>query len=172
MYKYLDKYNLIYSKQFGFRSNHSCNHAIISLTEHIKKLLDDGQIVCGVFVDLEKAFDTVHHSILCDKLNAYGLKGKINDLLKSYLSNRKQYVPLNGAESSLEDITCGVPQGSTLGPLLFLLYINDFRLCLNETSSGDFADDTFIIYNSRKLKSIKTVINTELKQVLKLHIFL
>ena len=61
---------MIYSKQFGFRSNHSCNHAILSLTEHIRKLLDDGQLVCGVFVDLEKAFDTVDHSILCDKLKA------------------------------------------------------------------------------------------------------
>ena len=100
---------------------------IYSFTEHIKKLLDDGHVVCGVFVDLKKAFDTVHHEILCDKLNDYGLWGKINDLLKSYLSNRKQYVSLHGVESSLEDITCVVPHGLTLGPLLFLLYINDFR---------------------------------------------
>ena len=161
------KFDLISSKQFGFRSNHSCNHAIISLTEHVKKLLDEGHIVCGVFVDLEKAFDTVHHDILCDKLNAYGLRGKVNDLFKSYLSNRKQYVSLNGFDSSMEDIKCGVPQGSTLGPLLFLLYINDFRLCLTESSSGHFADDTFIIYNSKKLKTIETVINYELKQVIK-----
>ena len=135
VYAYLVKYDLIYSRQFGFRSNHSCNHAIISLTEYVKKLLDDGEIVCGVFVDLEKAFDTVHHDILCDKLNVYGLRGKINDLFKSYLSNRKQYVSLNGFDSSMEDIICGVPQGSTLGPLLFLLYINDFILCLEKTSS-------------------------------------
>ena len=167
VYAYLVKYDLISSKQFGFRSNHSCNHAIISLTEHVKKLLDEGHIVCGVFVDLEKAFDTVHHDILCDKLNAYGLRGKVNDLFKSYLSNRKQYVSLNGFDSSMEDIKCGVPQGSTLGPLLFLLYINDFRLCLTESSSGHFADDTFIIYNSKKLKTIETVINYELKQVIK-----
>ena len=167
VYAYLVKYNLISSKQFGFRSKHSCNHAIISLTEHVKKLIDEGQIVCGVFVDLEKAFDTVHHEILCDKLNAYGLRGKINELFKSYLSNRKQYVSLNGFDSSMEYVTCGVPQGSTLGPLLFLLYINDFRLCLTECSSGHFADDTFIIYNSRKLKTIETVINYELKHVIK-----
>ena len=167
VYAYLVKYDLISSKQFGFRSKHSCNHAIISLTEHVKKLLDDGHVVCGVFVDLEKAFDTVHHDILCDKLNAYGLRGKVNDLFKSYLANRKQFVSLNGFESSIEDITCGVPQGSTLGPLLFLLYINDFRLCLTDASSGHFADDTFIIYNSKKLKTIETVINFELKQVIK-----
>ena len=167
VYAYLVKFNLISSKQFGFRSKHSCNHAIISLTEHVKKLLDDDHIVCGVFIDLEKAFDTVHHEILCDKLNAYGLRGKINDLFKSYLSNRKQFVSLNGFDSGMEDITCGVPQGSTLGPLLFLLYINDFRLCLTKTSSGHFADDTFIIFNSKKLKTIETVINTELKEVIR-----
>ena len=71
---------MIYSKQFGFRGNLSTNHAIISLTEHIRKLLDKGEFVCGVFVDLEKAFDTVHHEILCDKIKAYGLRGNINDL--------------------------------------------------------------------------------------------
>ena len=95
------------------------------------------------------------------------IRGKINKLLQSYLSNRKQYVSLNGFDSEVKDVTCGVPQGSSLGPLLFLLYINDFRLCLSETSAGHFADDTFIIYNSKKTKTIETVINTELKQVVK-----
>ena len=75
IYSYLDKKDLIYSKQFGFRSKHSTNHAIISITEHIRKLLDDGQYVCGIFVDLEKAFDTVNHKLLCEKLEHYGLRG-------------------------------------------------------------------------------------------------
>ena len=167
IYSYLDKYNLIFSKQFSFRGGYSTNHAIISITEHIRNLLDSGEFVCGIFIDLEKAFDTVHHDILCDKVKYYGLRGKVNDLLKSYLSNRKQFVTINGFDSELKDITCGVPQGSSLGPLLFLLYINDFRLCLERTSCGHFADDTFIIYNSKKLKTIETVINTELKQVIK-----
>ena len=167
IYSYLVKYNLIYSKQFGFRGGYSTNHAIVSITEHIRNLLDQGEYVCGVFVDLEKAFDTVHHDILCDKLKFYGLRGKINDLLKSYLTNRKQFVTINGSDSEVKNITCGVPQGSSLGPLLFLLYINDFRLCLQKTSCGHFADDTFIIFNSKKLKTIETVINTELKQVIK-----
>ena len=167
VYSYLDKNNLIYSKHFGFRGGFSTNHAIISITENIRNLLDQGQYVCGVFVDLEKAFDTVHHDILCDKLKFYGLRGNVNDLLKSYLSNRKQFVSINGFDSEIKDVTCGVPQGSSLGPLLFLLYINDFRLCLEKTSSGHFADDTFIIYNSKKLKTIETVVNTELKQVIK-----
>ena len=167
IYAYLVKCDLIFSKQFGFRSGFSTNHAIISITEYIRNLLDQGEFVCGVFIDLEKAFDTVHHDILCDKLKYYGLRGKVNDLLKSYLSNRKQFVTINGFDSEVKDINCGVPQGSSLGPLLFLLYINDFRLCLEKTSCGHFADDTFLIYNSKKLKTIETVINTELKQVIK-----
>ena len=167
IYSYLEKNNLIYSKQFGFRGNHSTNHALISLTEHIRNLIDNGHYVCGIFVDLEKAFDTVHHNILCDKLQPYGLRGNINNLLKSYLSNRKQFVSINGFDSVLKDITCGVPQGSSLGPVLFLLFINDFRLCVSKTSMGHFADDTFIVYNSTKAKTIETIINTELKLVMK-----
>ena len=88
-------------------------------------------------------------------------------MLKSYLSDRKQYVSINGIDSDTKNVTCGVPQGSSLGPLLFLLYINDFFLCLSQTSCGHFADDTFIIFNSKKAKTIETVINTELKEVIK-----
>ena len=165
IYSYLTKNKMIYSKQFGFRSNYSTNHALISLTEQIRSLLDGGHYVCGIFVDLEKAFDTVDHKILCEKLNHYGLRGNINKLIHSYLTNRKQYVSLNGFDSEIRNIECGVPQGSSLGPLLFLIYINDFRLCLNETTSGHFADDTFILYASKNLKTVETIINTELKQV-------
>ena len=167
LYSYLTKYNLIYQKQFGFRSSYSTNHAIISITEHIRRLLDDGELVCGIFVDLEKAFDTVLHDIFCEKLKAYGLRGKINDLLKSYLKDRKQFVSIQGSHSNTKKVTCGVPQGSSLGPLLFLIYINDLRFCLSKTSAGHFADDTFIIFNSKKLKTIETVVNTELKEVSK-----
>ena len=131
------------------------------------ELVDTGHYVCGVFVDLEKAFDTVNHNILCEKLNYYGLRGNVNKLIQSYLGNRKQYVSLNGIDSETKNLNCGVPQGSSLGPLLFLLYINDFRLCLDVTESGHFADDTFIMYCSKKLKSIETIVNTELKLVSK-----
>ena len=162
---YLVKNNLIYSKQFGFRSNFSTNHALLSITERIKDLVDSGNYVCGIFVDLEKAFDTVNHKILCDKLNYYGLRGNINKLILSYLSYRKQFVSINGFDSNVSDIKCGVPQGSSLGPLLFLIYINDFRLCLDNASTGHFADDTFIMYGSKKLSTIETVVNFELKLV-------
>ena len=167
IYSYLVKNNLIYAKQFGFRGNHSVNHAVISLTEHIRSLIDKGEYVCGIFVDLEKAFDTVHHDILCEKIKAYGLRGNVNKLLKSYLSNRKQYVSINGCDSDVKDVTCGVPQGSSLGPLLFLIYINDLRMSLSKTSCGHFADDTFILFHSKKPKTIETIINTELKEVVK-----
>ena len=167
IYSYLTKNNMIYNKQFGFRSNYSTTHAILSITEYIRTLLDDGHFVCGIFVDLEKAFDTVDHYILCEKLKFYGIYGICNKLIKSYLTGRKQYVSLNGFNSDILNIDCGVPQGSSLGPLLFLIYINDFRLSLKQTTSGHFADDTFIMYNSKKLKTIETIINTDLKQVVK-----
>ena len=165
IYSYLTKNNMIYNKQFGFRSNHSTNHALISITERIKSLVDDGLYVGGIFIDLEKAFDTVNHNILCEKLRYYGFRGNVNNLIQSYLANRKQYVSLNGFDSETKKITCGVPQGSSLGPLLFLIYINDFRLCLDKTESGHFADDTFIVYSSNKAKTIETIFNTELKSV-------
>ena len=100
-------------------------------------------------------------------MNHYDVHGNVNKLIKSYLANRKQYVSLNGFDSEIKNIDCGVPQGSSLGPLLFLIYINDFRLCLIETKSAHFADDTFILYTSKKLKTIETIVNTELKEVAK-----
>ena len=159
MYSFLSHHNLLYKKQFGFRSSYSTIHALTDITENIKKLLDSQFYVCGIFVDLEKAFDTVNHMILTEKLNWYGFRGQINLLLKSYLNNRKQFVSINGFDSNINTIKCGVRQGSCLGPLLFLVYINDFRYCLNKTNTGHFADDTYIMFSSRKNKTIETVIN-------------
>ena len=122
-------------------------------------------MVCGIFIDLEKAFDTVNHEILCEKLTYYGLRGKVNDLIRSYLRNRNQFVSINGTDSEMRDVTCGVPQGSSLGPLLFLIYINDFRFCLENTETGHFADDTYILYGSKKINTMETIVNTELKLV-------
>ena len=156
MYSFLTDNNLIYDRQFGFRSKHSTNHSLIN---H----MDRGYIAAGVFIDLQKAFDTVNHQILCDKLAYYGFRGKYLNLIKSFLNNRKQFVSMNGFESSKLNITCGVPQGSTLGPLLFLIYLNDLRFCLNKSSSNHFADDTYLIYASKKVKTLETDLDIDLK---------
>ena len=97
----------------------------MQITEKIKESIDKGKFGCGIFIDLRKAFDTVNHDILLLKLEHYGIRGNMLNWFKSYLSNRKQYVFHNGESSKVKDITCGGPQGSVLGLLLFLLYIND-----------------------------------------------
>ena len=100
MYSFLTDNNLIYDRQFGFRSKHSTKHALINLTEDIKSYMDRGYITTGVFIDLQKGFDTVNHQILCDKLAYYGFRCKSLNLIKSFLNNRKQFVSINGLESS------------------------------------------------------------------------
>ena len=109
MYNFLDGNNLI-ERQFGFRSKYSTNHALISTTEWIKSYIDKGNYVGGIFIDLQKAFDTVNHDILLHKLMHYGLRGNSQLLIRSFLTNRKQFVSINGFNSSHIDITCGVPQ--------------------------------------------------------------
>ena len=120
-------------------------------------------IAAGVFIDLQKAFDTVNHLILCGKLAYYGFRGKSLHLIQSFLNNRKQFVSSNGFESSKLNITCGVPQGSTLGPLLFLIYLNDLRFSLNKSNSNHFADDACLTYAGKKIKTLETGLNTDLK---------
>ena len=105
--------------QFGFRQKYSTVHALISLTEHIRKNLNEGNISCGISVDLQKVFDTDEHDILLSKLEHYGVRGLTNEWLKSYISNRKQYVSINGFDSNLADVKFGIPQRSVLSPLLF-----------------------------------------------------
>ena len=119
--------------------------------------------MCGIFIDLQKAFDTVNHEILLLKLEYYGFRGIVNDWFKSYLSDRKQYVSVNGFNSSDQTITCGVPQGSTLGPLLFLIYLNDLCSVFQKSLIHHFADDTNLLYYSKKLSTIQSVMNYELK---------
>ena len=133
------------------------------LTKKYISYMDWGYIAAEVFIDLRKAFYTVNHQILCEKLAYYGFRGKSLHLIKSFLSNRKQFVSINEFESSKLNITCGVPQWSSLRPLLILIYLNDFRFCLNNCSSNHFADDTCLIYASKRIKTLETELNTDLK---------
>ena len=131
--------NILYDKQFGFRKGHSTSHAIITLVNKVSKSLDEGKIVGGVYLDIRKAFDSISHQILLDKLHKIGIRGNINCLLKRYLMSRSQYVICNGAKS---DVKFGVPQGSILGPLLFILFMNDFSRSSTLLFSILFAGDT------------------------------
>ena len=118
---------------------------MINITENIRKALEDRNIDCRLFVDLLKVFDIQYHPILLAKLNHYGIQGVSDDWFKSYLSNYSQYVFINGYESGLATINCGVSQGSVLGPLLFLLYINNLNKAIEYRKVHRFADDTNLL---------------------------
>ena len=154
LYKFLHKHNVLYKYQFGFRKGYSTTMALIEILNNIKIAIDNNKFVCGIFLDLTKAFDTVDHQILLDKLHHYGVRGQTNNLFKSYLSNRKQFVKIGNSESSHQPINCGVPQGSVLGPLLFLIYVNDIA---NYSPLGNirlFADDTNVFVEHENLEQL------------------
>ena len=165
IYRFLPDNNLIYPLQFGFRQKYSVVPALISLTENIRKNLDEGNIDCGIFVDSQKAFDTVEHDILLSKLEHYGIRSRANEWCKSYLSNRKRYVSISGYDSHLADVKFGVPQGSVLRPLLFLVYINDLNQALTFCKVHHFADDANIIHFSKSVNRLNKYVNLDLKNL-------
>ena len=151
------------SVQFGFRQHYSTSYVLLNLTEAIMKALDDVNFTCGIFVDLQKAFDTVDHSILLSKLYYYGIRGLANKWFESCLANRKQFVSINGFESSTSSITYGVPQGSVLGPLLFFIYINDLQVAIKHCKVHHSVDDTNLVTINKSLKRLNKLLNIDLK---------
>uniref|UniRef100_A0A224Z9S1 Tick transposon n=1 Tax=Rhipicephalus zambeziensis TaxID=60191 RepID=A0A224Z9S1_9ACAR len=163
--KYLAKFNILSPCQFGFRSGLSTDLALIHLTDQLKKIIDEGLFAGSVFIDLTKAFDCLNHSILFSKLHAIGVCGPTLSLLKSYLHNRVQVVSVSNTYSRERTTNMGVPQGSILGPLLFLIYINDLPNCLSTSNSILYADDTTIYSSDKNISLLVNRLSTDLENV-------
>ena len=162
---YLERRSIFYRYQFGFRKGNSTAQAIAEIADNLRKSIDNNLYTCGVFLDFSKAFDTVNHSILLKKLEQYGIRGIPLQLFTSYLTIRQQYTALGNTVSSRQVVTLGIPQGTSLGPVLFLIYINDLPNCSNLLTFRTFADDTNVFASARDLKTLEQLINTELKNV-------
>ena len=139
--------------------------AVLDFINNANDAIDDNMFTAGIFMDLSKAFDTITHNILLHKLYHYGFRGISYNWFENYLTNRKQYVSYNGAHSSNKNVSCGVPQGSILGPLLFIVYMNDICKTSNLLSFILFADDTTVFYSDNDIKRLCAVMNEELIEV-------
>jgi hypothetical protein len=171
LYDFFQSKKLFYKNQYGFRTGHSTEFAQLELVDRILVEMDKNDIPINIFLDLSKAFDTLDHNILLDKLSYYGVNGVALALLQNYLSNRKQYVEFDGNKSDILAITTGVPQGSILGPLLFIIYINDIACSSRILDFLIYADDTSLsgtlklIIKKAEKDDINQIINEELTNI-------
>ena len=173
VYNYMNGNNLLYKSQYGFRKKHSTEFAAMEVTDQIFKDLDQKKVPLAIFLDFSKAFDTIDHIILLDKLTYYGIQGTALNWFRSYLKNRTQYVQYKDEESRSSKITTGVPQGSILGPLLFIIYINDIAKVTNKFHFTIYADDTTLLEplctfsqnNEQNSNLLSRDINNELKAI-------
>ncbi len=154
LFNYFNHHNLFYSKQLGFRTKRSTIDALRELTESIRAP-PKGKEHLSVFLDFRKAFDTLNHEILLNKLERYGIRGPAPHWLNTYLKGRRQYVSIGEHNSEIKGISHGVPQGSVLGPLLFLIYINDIHRPLKHATPYLFADDTNLLFQVNKGSNIE-----------------
>ena len=144
MYDFLLSHNIIYEHQFGFQKNKSTSLTVLDIYSKLIKSIENKEFSCCILLDFAKAFDTVNHEILLSKLEHYGISGIVNDWFRSHLSLTPQIIKINGLLSDKQYIKCGVPQGSVLGPLLFLIYINDMPYAFKLLDIHLFAHGTSI----------------------------
>ena len=159
LYKYLQEHSLLVKTQYGFRKHHSCQAALLSLTEQIYQAIHDEKFFGMVQLDFSKAFDLVNHKLLLQKLKLYKCDDDSLDWFTSYLSDRIQRVQINQSNSAPSKITSGVPQGSILGPLLFLLFINDMPQFLTDSAELLYADDATLTASSKNIRTIEEKLN-------------
>ena len=153
LFKYLSENSILYKKQYGFQTSHSTEHAILLLVNQLYQSFDESKLTLGIFIVLSKAFYTVDPKILTKKLELYGIKDCNLRWFESYLSNRKQVITYGGKQTNLETITCVVPQGSILGPLLFLIFVNDLHK-VTKYLDPMFADDTNLFCSHKNIKTL------------------
>ena len=165
LFNYFEKNALLYENQFGFQQSNSTEHALLQLVKEVKQSFENGEYTLGVFVDLSKAFDTVDHEILLKKLHLYGVRGSFHSLLTNYLEKRKQYINEGNSSKQFLPISCGVPQGSILGPLLFIIYVNDLFKASKLLKEVMFTDDTNLFLSGKNLTGLFDSMNTELKNI-------
>ena len=163
--KYLESNDLLSSCQFGYRERRSTDIATTLFVDEIRDNGDKGKLTGALFLDLSKAFDTINHALVLRKLETYGIATAELDWFTDYLFCRTQSVVFGGQKSSLFDLTCGVPQGSILGPLIFLIVFNDFPEHLNRSKCIQYADDTVIYFSHADANEIEDVLNSELERL-------
>ena len=164
LFSYFRNNGYFFKNQYGFKKLHSTEHAILEVVDRITLDLDKGYTPLAIYLDLSKAFDTLDFNILLQKLQYYGIKDKALDWFHSYLHNRVQYVEFNHTVSKMANISLGVPQGSILGPLLYIIYTNDIQFSSKFFHFINYADDTTLL-NSMAQVHDSAVVNTELKNV-------
>ena len=163
--EFAEKHDILYRCQFGFRKNHSTSHALIYLVNKIASAIDQHETTVGVFLDLSKVFDTLDHQILFAKLEHYYMRDVALQWFKSYFSCRQQFVQFNQACFPIQTNECAVPQGSILGLLLLILYINDIPNGPELTDPLLFADNASIFYSNSNLNCLESVLNDELQNI-------